>query len=472
MTDLLLELGKNPQARNLIKSLGLPIPVPQALKRPRGPYEERPLAGRAICVHGTGSAVSGAIAQALAEAGAEPWLSGDDAAFEAPGEAFGRRPRRLNGADDGLRFDGVVFDASELKSAPDLRALYQLFHARIGQLKRCGRVVLVGRPPRTRKTAGEAAAQAALDGFTRSLAKELGRKGASAQLLWVDEGAEGNLAGPLRFLLSERSAYVSGQSMTVTAAVGVEPPRKWVFPLQGKVALVTGAARGIGKATAKILAGEGATVVCLDRPADDGPTSRLAREIDGDVLLVDVTDDDAPERIATHLSEVHGGVDIVVHNAGVTRDKTIARMRDDHWDQALDVNLGAVQRITERLLVDGLHDGARIILLSSIAGIAGNVGQTNYAASKAGVIGLVHYLAGALADRRITVNAIAPGFIETRLTDAMPIAIREVARRMNNLGQGGRPADVGQAIAFLATPDAQGLTGQVLRVCGGSLVGA
>ena len=140
---------------------------------------------------------------------------------------------------------------------------------------------------------------------------------------------------------------------------------------------------------------------------------------------------------------------------------------------AVDVNLGAVVRITERLLADDLlRTGGRIICLSSVSGIAGNRGQTNYSASKAGLVGFVRALASRVAKQGITVNAIAPGFIETRLTAAMPVAIREAARRLSALGQGGRPADVGQAITFLATPGAVGLTGHTVRVCGGAIVGA
>jgi 3-oxoacyl-[acyl-carrier protein] reductase len=148
-------------------------------------------------------------------------------------------------------------------------------------------------------------------------------------------------------------------------------------------------------------------------------------------------------------------------------------MKADAWDMAVDINLGAVVRITDRLLEDSvLRPGGRIICLSSVSGIAGNRGQTNYSASKAGIVGFVEALASKVAKKGITVNAIAPGFIETRLTSAMPVAIREAARRLSALGQGGKPEDVGQAITFLATPGAVGLTGQTVRVCGGGLVGA
>ena len=146
-------------------------------------------------------------------------------------------------------------------------------------------------------------------------------------------------------------------------------------------------------------------------------------------------------------------------------------IRDRHWDLVLDVNLRAVLRL-HQALAPLVRDNGRIIGLSSIGGIAGNMGQTNYAATKAGMIGWVEGLAPALAPRGITINAVAPGFIETRLTAAIPVATRTIARRLANLSQGGQPEDIAETIVFLASPGASGLTGATVRVCGGNLIGA
>jgi 3-oxoacyl-[acyl-carrier protein] reductase len=190
-------------------------------------------------------------------------------------------------------------------------------------------------------------------------------------------------------------------------------------------------------------------------------------------MTADITDADAPAQIAAHLKERHGGVDVVVHNAGVTRDKTLGRMSEEQWSSVIAINLTAPQRIDRALFEqEVVRENGRIISVSSISGIAGNAGQTNYSTSKAGVIGFVEAWAPELAKRHVTVNAVAPGFIETKMTAAMPIAMREAGRRMNSLSQGGLPIDVAEAIAWYASPASAGVTGNLVRVCGQSLLGA
>ena len=468
MADFLLD----PRARNLVRALGLPLPMPSPLARDTGPWQARPLADQEILVGAAAdAALSPVVAATLAAAGANPVLADPllAPAFADAGAAFGRPARVALGEKAKDAHAALVFDASGIRSVAQLRALYDFFHEAAGSLRASGRVLVLGRAgdgdgPET------AAARAALDGFTRSLAKEIGRRGATANLVLVEAGAEARVAGVVRFLLSRRSAFVTGQPVVVSSlAVGsAEPP--FVRPLEKKTVVVTGAARGIGEATARLLAQEGAHVVCVDRPGDEGPLSQLARTLGGTAVTADVTSPEAGARLA-EVARARGGIDVIVHNAGITRDKTMARMSQEQWDQTMAVNLDAVVRLTAAL-EPHLREGGRVICLSSVAGLAGNVGQTNYAASKAALVGYVRALAPRLAARGITVNAIAPGFIETRLTAAIPTAIREVGRRLAALAQGGRPDDVGQAIVFLSSPGAQGLTGRVLRVCGGAFIGA
>src|ERR1700749_1102760 len=193
----------------------------------------------------------------------------------------------------------------------------------------------------------------------------------------------------------------------------------------------------------------------------------------GSSLHPDINHDDPPPVIAGHLLDHHEGVDVVVHNAGITRDKTLGRMSQEQWSKVIAINLTAPQRSTEELLArDAIRRNGRIVGVSSISGIAGNAGQTNYSTSKAGVIGFVEAYAPALAKRGLTINAVAPGFIETQMTAAMPLAIREAGRRMNSVSQGGLPIDVAETVAWFASPGSAGVTGNVVRVCGPSLIGA
>ena len=370
---------------------------------------------------------------------------------------------------------GLVFDATGLTSSTDLVALREFFTPVMRSLAACARVVVIGTPPEL-VTGGEKVAQRALEGFTRSLGKEIGR-GSTVQLVYVADGAEGAVSSTLGFLLSPKSAYVSGQVVRIGAqGTGTDVPTvDLLTPLAGKVALVTGASRGIGEEVARVLARDGATVVGVDVPQAASDLQVLMKELGGDWLTVDITAKDAPQRIAHHLKEKHGGVDVVVHNAGITRDKKLANMDDARWDSVIAVNLTAPELITRELLDQGIvNEHGSIIGVASIAGIAGNVGQTNYAASKAGVIGFVDSLADELAadEKGITINAVAPGFIITAMTAAVPFATREVGQRLNAMSQGGLPVDVAETIAWYANPASSLVNGNVVRVCGQMMLGA
>jgi 3-oxoacyl-[acyl-carrier protein] reductase len=244
--------------------------------------------------------------------------------------------------------------------------------------------------------------------------------------------------------------------------------------LAGKTALVTGAARGIGAAIAGALARDGAKVIAADLTQSGEALVRVANEIGGTSLHLDVAGQDAAQRLLDHIAAHTDGLDILIHNAGITRDKLMANMKPEQWDAVIAVNLDSQLRINDALLAsEQLREQARVVSLSSTTGLAGNRGQTNYAASKAGVIGMVRSAAPAFAAHGdSTINAVAPGFIDTEMTAKMPIATREVARRLSSLQQSGLPADVAEAVAWLASPGAGGVNGQVLRVCGQNLVGA
>ena len=370
----------------------------------------------------------------------------------------------------GDRVGAVVLDLSEAGDPVDLDIVRSLGGPAVKQLRKNGRVVIIGTDPATLTDVAHVATQRALEGLVRSLGKEM-RFGATANLVLARGEALQGVRAATEFFLSGRSAYVDGQVVRVDEAgtAGSEASA----PLAGKVAVVTGAARGIGAEIARVIARDGATVIAVDIPASGDALARVANEVKGTALQLDVTKEDAGSRIVQHAAGRHGGIDIVVHNAGITRDKLFVNMAEDRWAAVMDVNLRSILRMNEAILGEGgLRDGGRVVCVSSLSGIAGNRGQTNYAASKAGVIGLVGALAPQVRDRGITVNAVAPGFIETEMVKTIPFVTREMGRRTNSLQQGGQPRDVAETIAWLAQPGAGAVSGQVVRVCGQSLLGA
>ncbi|SFD38760.1 3-oxoacyl-[acyl-carrier protein] reductase [Pseudomonas citronellolis] len=451
MTDRYIAFANSNVGRRLVGAFGLPAPV----------RLERWSAGRTRPVDGA-LLLGGAGNLGEAVLGFSQRLT--DAVYAAVEGQYGL-PRWT--AEHGPKLKAMVFDASGLSGFEQLIELRDFFQATLKGLDLCPHVVILGRAPESLKDPVAASVQRSLEGFSRSLGKEI-RRGGNVQLLYVGKGAEDQLEGALRFFLSPKSAYVSGQVIRLSAYAG--QVQDWSRPLVGKRALVTGAARGIGAAIAETLARDGAEVVLLDVPPAKDALDALAARLGGKGVALDICAPDAGEKLVEALPE---GVDIVVHNAGITRDKTVAKMSEAFWNSVIDVNLKAPQVLTQALLDAGkLRDDGRVVLLASISGIAGNLGQTNYAVSKAGLIGLAQAWAPALGKKGISINAVAPGFIETQMTAAIPLTIREAGRRMNSMGQGGLPQDVAEAVAWFAQPGSGAVSGQVLRVCGQSLLGA
>ncbi|MCX7081096.1 MAG: 3-oxoacyl-ACP reductase [Pseudomonas sp.] len=450
MSDRYIDFANSAIGHRLVAALGLPSPV----------RLERWEAGRLRPIEGALLIGGGPLAQSISVFGNKL----TDAVYSYGPEPL-VAPAWIPG--HGPKLKAVVFDASTIVQTDQLKQLREFFQPLLRNLDHSPHMVILGRAPESLSDPFAASAQRALEGFSRSLAKEL-RNGGTLQLLYVGEGAEEQLEGALRFFLSPKSAYVSGQVLRLNACD--TQVQDWSRPLAGRKALVTGAARGIGAAIAETLARDGADVILLDVPPAKADLDALAARLGGRSIALDICAEDAAAQLIESLPD---GIDIVVHNAGITRDKTLANMTPEFWDAVLAVNLNAPQVLTKALLDSGtLHDNGRVILLASISGIAGNRGQSNYAASKAGLIGLAQAWAPQMHERGISINAVAPGFIETQMTAHIPFALREVGRRMSSLGQGGLPQDVAEAVAWLSQPGSGAVTGQALRVCGQSVLGA
>jgi 3-oxoacyl-[acyl-carrier protein] reductase len=237
----------------------------------------------------------------------------------------------------------------------------------------------------------------------------------------------------------------------------------------GQVAVVTGGARGIGAEIARRLARGGATVIC----ADVLDTTEIVNEINdaggtAEGRELDVTDAEVAAASVMAIHEAHGRLDILVNNAGVTRDQLLVRMKLEDWEMVLGINLDGVFRVTQpaaKLMMRA--KSGRIVNVASVVGLMGNAGQTNYAASKAGLIGFTKSLARELGPRNVTVNAVAPGYIQTPMTDKLTDEQRDALMKTIAIPRLGTPADVAEAVAFLAGPSASYITGIVLNISGG-----
>lgn len=466
MSDFLLEKGNKPGWSNAFKALGVAAPV--VLKRLKGGWVKNILANKKT-VYGS------------APGGINPTIL-NSVFVELGSSTVG------SSVAEGEKANAIVYDATGIKNTTELKNMYEFFHANNSRkMATCAHIIIIANSiPKTIDKSGAdspeayaelCAVQQGVEGFSRSVSKEIGGKGATINLIRLSNAkdvTDKTLLPYIHFFLSDGVAYVTGQVVEVNVATSLQQTTPLEKSLAGKTAIVTGSARGIGEATARKLAAEGATVVVLDRPQDAEAGKAVAASINGKFLGVDMSSDSAPTTIADFIkNELGGGIDIVVHNAGITRDKRIANMDAGQWDMVINVNLTSILKTNKELLKLGLiKENGRIVCLSSISGFSGNNGQTNYATTKAGVIGYVRSLSQLTTAKKITINAIAPGFIETQMTAKMPAMPKFFGRRLSNLNQGGQPGDIADMITFLSSPGAAGVSGQIIRVCGGSFLGA
>ncbi len=372
-------------------------------------------------------------------------------------------------------YNALIFDATGAGDTLQLASIYEYFHGALGALNTNGKILILAQDPQQLNDPLASSVQASIIGFCKSLAKECGRRAINCNVLYVQKGAQKYLDSSLAFFLSGKSAFITGQSVTIASHTLKQTSTMSDKPLAGKNALVTGAANGIGRETALLLARDGAHVICLDIPHNKESNKALAEQLNGLALDIDLLKADAVEQTYKALASQIGKLDIVVHNAGITRDKTLTKMSREQWDQVLTLNFERIVALNQRFIEQAFfNEHARIVCISSISGIAGNFGQTNYACSKAGIAAYVERFSQSTSAKKnsgMTINAIAPGFIETQMTQSLPFLSRELGRRLNAFSQGGLPLDVAEAVAYFCHPASHCLNGNLLRVCGLNLLG-
>ncbi len=249
-----------------------------------------------------------------------------------------------------------------------------------------------------------------------------------------------------------------------------------MFELNGRIALVTGASQGIGEVIAKQLARQGALAVCASLPNTEEDLKRVVAEIQAaggraDYVLLDMRDGDSIRAAVATTVERHGGLHILVNNAGITKDKLMIQMKEEEFELVLDINLKGAWLATQAAAKTMMKQRwGRVINIASVVGQMGNAGQGNYVASKAGLIGLTKTVAREFASRNVTCNAVAPGYIATAMTENLPAEVKAEFNRQIPLGRMGTPIDIANAVVFLASEEAEYMTGQVLSVNGGMLM--
>lgn len=459
MQDAFVEISRHSLTRKLLKKVGLRPPVP--LLRAYRPWSETLLQGKQLCLFTKNEQVKSL----------ELWAQ----KLGAKVHLWSQPSHEAKSPSLMQVWQASICDTRAFQHIRDLEQMYRFYHEVLKNFGSHHRTLILYHRPSPQASPREAALAKAIEGFMRSLAREAGPRGATVNALQWEEGSldASTWQGIAGFFLSDHAAFVTGQVLTLDGQTEKKSSMPLAGSLAGKRALVTGAAQGIGYAIARRLAEEGAHVYALDRSSSQAALDELVQAIDGESLCCDLSSQEDRVQLLDRISAMPAPLDIIVHNAGITRDRTLYSMQVQDWNAVMQVNLEAILHLTEESLRRGhFAKGARILGLSSISGIAGNFGQCNYSAAKAGIIGMVENLANHLRPLGMTANAVAPGFIETQMTSRVPFLVRLFARRFSSLGQGGNPDDVAEMIAFLASPLAQAINGKVIRVCGGNYMGA
>lgn len=474
MNDFYFKLSHTSLGQNIFNTLNLP--QPPLLKRTPDESISMPSGAYLVGASPGSFALSNILSALTTNNSSIDFLDDNGHSYQTLPKTYAAEEaiNTVNALDE-KQYDGLIFDATGIDNFESLNSVYSFFHQSVKRLNKNGRVVIISKTAKQVSNPQTDSIQLSLHGFSKSLAKELGKKGICTNIIGLPKGSQKYIESTLAFFLSPKSAFVTGQSITLRNETTKQIALSKQKPLRGKKALVTGAAQGIGRETAIKLARDGATVICLDIPQNIEELERLANELGGHALGINLLDDNAIQDVVTNLSDASNGLDIVVHNAGITRDKTLSKMPEHLWDQVITLNFERVVKLNQAFLEQNLfNEHARIICISSISGIAGNFGQSNYACSKAGIAAYVEAFSQSTSAKKcngLTINAIAPGFIETQMTNSIPLLTREAGRRMNALSQGGLPLDIAEAVCFFANPSAHSLNGNVLRVCGLSFLG-